>query len=431
MPLPLSVISPPANLPLSVSRFGSRGEGVAETEGGRVYVSFAVPGDQILAEVEGDRGRISAILQPGDARVEPFCPYFGSCGGCATQMLAQPSYAQWKRGLVVEALRRAGVAADVDPLVDGHGEGRRRAAFHARYQEGVAVVGFMKARAHDIVAVDACPVLAPEMAATLPAARAIANALSRVRKPLDLFVTATESGLDVDVRGTGPLGASARQRLIAAAQALGLARLSNHGETLIEREAPILTMGRARLSPPPGAFLQATLAGERALVDAVRKGAGSAHRVADLFAGVGTFALRLAETAHVQAVETDAPALAALSKASRNAEGLRQVVTETRDLFRRPLAGPELDSFEAVVFDPPRAGAETQAAALAQSSVPRVIAASCAPGSFARDAATLVAGGYRLETVTPIDQFRHSAHVEIVAVFTKQPRKRRTGRLLG
>jgi 23S rRNA (uracil1939-C5)-methyltransferase len=356
--------------------------------------------------------------------IMPSCVYLGTCGGCSTS--APSDYAAWKRGFVLEALARVGLSAPVEALVDAHGAGRRRASFHARFASGPPSVGFMKARAHEVVEIAACPLLAPSMADALPAARALARVLASLGKPLDILVTATETGLDVDLRGAGPLAPGLTRRLAAQAQALGLARLSNHGELILEREAPRLMIGRVPVAPPPGAFLQATEAGEQALAACVAEAVGPARRVVDLFAGLGAFALRLAERAEVRAVELDRQALAALSKAARQEPaGLRPVATEARDLFRRPLAGAELEPFEAAVFDPPRAGAQAQAEALARSPISRVAAISCFPQTFARDAAILAKGGYRLERVVPIDQFRDSPHVEMVGFFRKAPVRRR------
>jgi 23S rRNA (uracil1939-C5)-methyltransferase len=289
----------------------------------------------------------------------------------------------------------------------------------------------MRARAHDIIEIDACPVLAPGMNNALSAARALATVLAPLGKPLDIAVTATMAGLDVDMRGSGPLDFPQIQALIAVAGRLDLARLANHGDIVIERRLPTLAMGRARVVPPPGTFLQATQAGEETLARLVHAGIGKARRTADLFAGVGTFALRLAETTEVHGVESDAVALAALDRAAREASGLHPITVERRDLVRRPLAFGELAPFEAVVFDPPRVGAQAQAKALAASKVPRVVAVSCNAESFARDAAILTAGGYACEGVTPIDQFRHSPHVEMVGVFARPTQKGRKRGLLG
>ena len=414
---------------LVIERLGRRGEGVARHGASPVYVPYALPGETVLAERDGERAHVVELLAPRPDRVEPICPYYGVCGGCAVQTLPESDYAAWKRGLVVTALARAGLEVPVASLVDAHGLGRRRATFHARLEQVRAAprVGFMQARAHTIVDLAFCPILAPAMAGALPAARRIAAILSQAGKPLDVLVTATETGLDLDLRGLGRADEAQRRALVAAAAALDLARLSNHGEVLVEARAPVLRMGRALLAMPPGAFLQATAEGETALASRVVAGVGEARTIADLFCGVGTFALRLAESASVMAIDSEPHAVAALVRAAAGTAGLRQPRTEVRDLVKRPLSAAELSGVAAVVFDPPRAGAAAQAAEIARSGVPRVVAVSCDPGTFARDAATLVAGGYRMESIVPVDQFRYSAHVELVAVFTRRavPAKRR------
>ena len=413
---------------LIIDRLGQRGEGVAQGGRGRVFVPYALAGETVSAETGGERGRLLEVLAPSADRVAPICQHYGVCGGCAVQALRYDAYAAWKRGLLADALSHAGLTADVAPLVAAHGEGRRRVTFHARGHE----VGFMQARAHEIVEITHCPVLAPGLAHALRVSRAIAKTLASHGKPLDILVTATRSGMDIDLHGPGRIAAHELQRLIALAGEHDLARLSNHGVAIITRRDPVLQMGKAAVSPPPGVFLQATEAAEETLAALVSAAMPRARRVADLFSGAGTFALRLAAQAEVHAVELSPPALAALAAAANAVQGLRAVSIEARDLFRRPLAGDELAAFDAVAFDPPRAGAQAQAAALAQSAVPVVVAVSCNMASFARDAALLVAGGYALESVTPVDQFLYSAHVEIVGVLRKAPvaKARRKG-LLG
>ncbi|MGB6325778.1 MAG: RNA methyltransferase, partial [Methylocella sp.] len=295
------------------------------------------------------------------------------------------------------------------------------------YTQGRPAAGFMQARAHEIVEIDSCPVLAPSMDGALPAARAVAQVLAASGKPLDILVTATASGLDVDLKGHGPLGEAATQSLVRLALAHDLARLSNHGTIVISRRTPILAMGKAMVAPPPGVFLQATGAGEEALAARVCAHVAGARRIADLFSGIGTFALRIAEFAKVDAFDLDEAALQALVKAAR-VEGLRPVSAKTRDLFRRPLGPLEVERYDAVVFDPPRAGAEKQALLLSTSSVPLVVAVSCNAQTFARDAAILCAGGYELARVEPVDQFRHTPHVEIVAGFRRRTQGRRKNR---
>jgi 23S rRNA (uracil1939-C5)-methyltransferase len=412
---------------LTIDRLGARGEGVAQGPEGLIYVPYALAGETIAAEVDGSRGTLVEVLAPSPSRIAPFCRYFSRCGGCAVQTLAADSYARWKRDLVASALRRARLAITVADLADAHGAGRRRATFHARYVPGRPTTGFMKARAHDIVEIDSCPLLAASMDGALPAARAIARALAASGAPLDILVTATASGLDVDLKGHGPLNDAQRQGLVRVALEHDLARLSNHGSIMISRRTPMLVMGKAMVAPSPGVFLQATEAGEEALAARVCAHVAGARRIADLFSGVGTFALRMAEFATVDAFDLEEAALSALAKAAR-VKGLRPVSVAPRDLFRRPLSLLEVERYDAVVFDPPRAGAEKQALVLSASSVPLVVAVSCNAQTFARDAAILCAGGYEIARVEPVDQFRHTPHVEIVAGFrrrTQGPRKNR------
>jgi len=406
---------------LTIARIGHRGDGIAQMPDGPVFVPYTLPGE--IVEVEPFPGHPARrhLLRTESAsaeRVAPVCPHFTVCGGCQTQHWDFARYRDWKRGLVIEALRQAGLDTPVCELIDAHGEGRRRAVFHARTSaHDVLEVGFAAYRAHHIVSIDHCPVLAPALAGALPAAWALAEAL-RADKPLDIQATATDGGLDVDVRGSGALKARQASELAKLAEKHRLARITRHGELIAQRASPVVRVGKAAVVLPPGAFLQATAQGEAVLAQLVTQYAGDARLVADLFCGVGPFALRLAERARVVAADADAAAIAALREAAK-APGLKPVEAETRDLFRRPFAPDELKSFAALVFDPPRQGAQAQARALAASKVPVVIAVSCNAATFARDARLLVDGGYRLTDVTPVDQFRYSPHVEVVAKFER------------
>lgn len=408
---------------LEITRLGRRGDGIADAPDGPIYVPFTLPGEIVEGEAwpgHPDRRLPIKIERASPDRIAPICPHFGTCGGCALQHWATSRYRDWKRGSLVEALSQAGLDPPVDDLIDAHGAGRRRVVLHARRDHGdVLKVGFAAPRAHLIIAIDRCPILTSALDGALPAAWAIAETIESMRKPLDLQMTETEGGLDVDMRGSGPLTPPAMAALAQVAGQRRLARLTRHGETVVQHAAPIVTMGRARVVLPPGAFLQATAAGEAALAALVLDHCGSAQRIADLFAGVGPFALRLAERARVTAIDSDKGAIAALKRAADTTQGLKPIAAEARDLFRRPLAGPELKSFDIVLFDPPRQGAQAQAQALATSAIPTVVAVSCNPATFARDARILVDGGYRLTRVTPIDQFRYSQHVEIVAHFQR------------
>lgn len=414
---------------LTIVALNERGEGLAEDG---TAAPGALPGERALAAVEGRRARVIDIREASPERASPFCPHYGQCGGCAAQHMSAGLYRDWKRDSVVRALARARVEAEVGALVDAHGEGRRRATFHSRIAEdGRERVGFMRARAHDIVAIDACPLFSPALAGALEAARALAADLRGAGKPLDIQATATLGGLDFDLRGSGPLEASARRKLVETAERLDLARVANHGEVMIERRPPQIAFGEALVTPPPGGFLQATEAGERALAERAIEALKGARRLADLFCGAGAFALRLARSGEVYAADADGAAIAALKRGAAGATGLRALAAETRNLFQRPLAPQELDAFGGVLFDPPRAGAQAQASALAASRVPIVAAISCNAESFARDARILLEGGYAIGEVTPLDQFRFSPHVEIFATFRRPPAKRRPRGLLG
>jgi len=411
---------------LEIERLGQRGEGVAKLSGRAVFVPFALEGERVVAEVEGERGRLLEILSASPERIAPICKYFGVCGGCAVQTLAPSAYAAWKRGLVAAALSKAGISTEVARLVDAQGAGRRRVVFHAR--DGA--VGFMEARAHKLVEIDACPLLESGLAPALDAARALARALKSARKPLDIAVTLAPEGLDVDLRGSGAPKETEARALVELAEAMDLARLSNHGRIVALRRRPTIDVGEAKLSPPPGGFLQATALGEEEIGRLALQAIGKAKRVADLFCGSGAFALRLCEIARVDAFDDNAEAITALQEVARTLTGRKPIEAQRRNLFDNPLRAEELEVFDAVLFDPPRVGAAAQATELARSKVPIAVAVSCNAQSFARDARILIDSGFALEQVTPIDQFRYSAHVELVAVFRRAASKRRKGPLL-
>ncbi len=390
-----------------------------------------MPDETVEVEGEGERRELARILTPSPDRIAPFCPYFGACGGCAVQHLDLARYREWKRGLAAEALAREGIDQGLlGDLVDAHGEGRRRVTLHGRRQGREIVIGFMRARSHDLVAIDHCPILEPGLAPAPEIARALMAALPG-DKPLSFLVTLTLEGLDVDVKGQGVVPEPVRLKLAELARTLGLARLSLHGDVVAQPFSPAHAMSGARVAPPPGGFLQPTRAGEETLVRLVEEALPEARKALDLFAGSGPFALALARRMEVHAVEGEQKALVALMQAARLTQGLRRVTSEARDLFRRPLLLPEYQPYDAVVLDPPRAGAEAVCGQLARSGVPAVAYVSCDAQSFARDAATLIKGGYALTKVTPVDQFRYSHHVELVGVFMKAPPKKTKGRGFG
>jgi 23S rRNA (uracil1939-C5)-methyltransferase len=412
---------------LAIDHIGARGDGVAPSDAGPVYVPYTLPGETVAVDPwpgHPDRRNLLGVETASPARIAPICPHFGVCGGCALQHWDAAPYRSWKRETVVAQLRHAGIAATVGELIDAHGEGRRRAVLHARRStHDVLEVGFAALHAHRIVSIDRCPILVPGLAGIIGAAWAIAETLKPASKPLDIQATATEGGIDVDVRGSGPLTPQLTLALARVAETHRLARITRHGELVAQRAEPKVRIGRAAVALPPGAFLQATALGEETLARLVLAHVGAAKgrstAVADLFAGVGPFALRLAERARVVAADSDEGAIDALRRAAAATGGLKPITAGRRDLFRRPFVAQELAGLDAAVFDPPRQGAEAQARELANSRVPTIVAVSCNAATFARDAKILIDGGYRIGEVTPVDQFRYSAHVEIVARFAR------------
>jgi 23S rRNA (uracil1939-C5)-methyltransferase len=408
---------------LVIDHVGHRGDGVGLTNGESVFVPYTLGGEIVeIAPAAGhpDRGRLLRIDRASAERIPPFCRYFGGCGGCAIQHWQPEAYRAWKRGVVVDTLAHAGIECEVDVLVDAHGTGRRRITVHARRgSDGELRVGFAAANSHAIVAIDDCPILDPALHGAFDASRALAATLKPADKPLDIQVTLVSNGLDVDIRGSGLLPATMIAALSRVAEQHRLVRLTRHGELVLMRTPPMIAIGAAQLTLPPGSFLQATAAGEEALAARVTAHCQRARHVADLFCGVGPFALRLAAKARVSAFDNDAGAVAALQKAASATSGLKPVKAEARDLFRRPLMPQELRDYDIVVLDPPRQGALTQVQQLAVSRIPAVVAVSCNIATFARDARILIGGGYRIEGVTPIDQFRHTPHVELVARFKR------------
>ncbi len=348
------------------------------------------------------------LAEPQD-RADPFCPYFGICGGCTLQDLGPASYDALKRGLVEDALRYHKVEAMLEPTIPAHGDGRRRATLHAR---GTSV-GYMAARSHDLIDITACPILVPSLQERAPA---LTRPIAATIGDCDVAFTATDTGLDVAIRSERKIKP---EKLTILAQRAEVARMSINGEMVLQARPATVRMGRASVEIPIGSFLQATAMAEDVLGALVVEGVGKAKSVADLFCGMGPFTFRLAEKAKVFAADSDRAAIAALEKALRFTSGLKPVTAKMRDLMREAMVPVELKDFDAVVFDPPRAGAEAQARQLAKSKVPVVVAVSCEPKTFARDAAILIAGGYRLEKLTPVDQFAWSNHVELVGAFRR------------
>ena len=346
------------------------------------------------------------------------CRHFGICGGCAHQDLADADYRAFKRGLVVDALARHGIGTVVEDMVEVPPATRRRATLKALKGEGGVALGFHAAGTHDIADLHECLVLTPRLALLVPRLREMLEALLRAGEFAELRLADTDGGVDLSLRWQKTNDAATLGELARWAAKLKLARVARHGETLIELARPMVCLGKVEVFVPSEAFFQPTREGEAALQAFVLAALAGAKRVADLFAGCGTFALVLAERARVHAVEIDAAMLEALAAAARATPGLKPVTIEKRNLFRRPLSESELAAYDAVVLDPPRAGALAQAQVLARSKVKRIAYVSCDADTFARDARVLIDGGYRLARVLPVDQFLWSGHIESAAEFS-------------
>jgi 23S rRNA (uracil1939-C5)-methyltransferase len=405
---------------LDIARLGAQGDGIAETLSGPVYVPYALPGEQVLIEGRGDRARLVAVLSASADRVAPQCRHFTHCGGCALQHLERTAYLAWKRELVATAFAARGIEAPVAHVVSVGLGARRRATLSARRTGRGVVLGFHEAKGRDIVDLQECPVTASAIVRALPGLKRLVEPLTSRRLPVRLTVTLAANGLDVAIEDfPGEPGPEARERLAHAAAAAKLARVTLAGDTLYQSTVPAVRFGPANVVLPPRAFLQAAPAAEAEMVRLVTTAVDGAKRIADLFCGFGTFTFPLATQAALLAVDGDRQAIAALQNAAKRTPGLKPTEAKVRDLFREPLSVRELEPFDAVVFDPPRAGAAAQASILAASRVRTIVAVSCNPATLARDARILIDGGYGLERVTPIDQFLFSPHVEAVATLRR------------
>lgn len=434
-PAPRRTEEPPTRGPveISVERVGARGDGVAEWQGHRLFVPQALAGDRLMARfgakrADGWEAVPVSLLQEAPGRTEPACRHFGSCGGCALQHMDDAAYEAWSAQVLETALGRAGLLEGVEirPLVRTPPGGRRRAVLSAAKRGKRQWLGFNERASHQLVDVAECPVLAPALFDLIGPLRDLLAGWLTDGQTLDVALTLLDDGVDLVIEGGPEPDLGALEALAGFAQAHDLARLTRRpkpgapAEPIALRRQGTLRFGRATVSPAPGAFLQASREGEAALVAAVLEATTGAERVADLFAGSGTLTFPLADRAVVHAVEGDPTALRTLEGGARSlGPAGRRVTIERRDLFREPLSALELNRFQAVVFDPPRAGAQAQALEIARSDVPVVAAVSCNPATFARDARTLADAGYRLIRVHPVDQFLWSPHLELAALFQR------------
>ena len=416
------------DITVAIDRLGGGGDGIAETPAGKIFVPLSAPGDIVRVRPSGkDKARLLEVVTPGPARATPPCPHFGRCGGCALQHLDAQAIATWKREKIVTALSMAGLAdAPVAETISIPAGTRRRATLAARRLRGGAVLGYAERASHTLIDVKTCPVLRPELEALLTPLRELATAILQAGETADFALTLTDCGIDLTMIRERKLDLTDRQTLGEIAQSANLVRISwrpsptKPAETVIEQRAPFVRIAGLQVPFPSGAFLQPSAEGEATLIRLIAEGLGDAAApTVDLFCGLGIFALPATASGAVAAFDDHRDSIAALQAIARKPALRGRLTAEHRDLFREPLSATELAPFEAAIIDPPRAGAAAQTAMLARSRVPVIAMASCNPASFARDAAVLVAGEYRLEKVTPIDQFLWSPHVELVAIFRR------------
>jgi 23S rRNA (uracil1939-C5)-methyltransferase len=411
---------------LTISRLGSDGLGLADHDERILAFPYTLPGERIRIEPPRGKQPAKLVQRLSDApdRAPPPCRHFGRCGGCLLQHLSAEAYGDFKRRLVLDALQRHGVAAGyLAPTACSPPGTRRRATLHLCRAGKEVRAGFNDFHGQQVVDLAECPVMLPALVALIAPLRRVMAVILKPGAAADAVLNGTATGIDLGLILPEDPDLRALEILAEFAQVQDLARLwwRRGGGPILpiaERRKPQVRLGDIAVDFPAGGFQQATDAGETALVAAVGDAVTGATRLADLFAGIGTFTLSLSRGRTVHAVEGDQAALAALDRAGRR-EALTGLTSSRRDLEARPLGVAELVAYDAVIFDPPRAGARAQAGELARSSVPVVVAVSCNPASFARDATILIAGGYRLESITPIDQFLWSPHLELVAVFRR------------
>ncbi len=404
---------------LTIDRLGMEGDGIAHGPNAEVFVPFTLPGEVVSGElVDGNLER-SKLLALSPDRVTPICKHFGQCGGCSLQHTSDDFLANWKVGTVVRGLAAQGLAANLRKPVISPPKSRRRAVFAGRRTKKTVQVGFYGRASDLIIPIDECHVVAPELLLVLPALAALTRIGATRTTPVRISVSLCDTGVDVAVSQGKELDVAARANAISIAMKHDFPRLTWNDEVIAAARPALRRYGRASIAAPPGAFAQATADGEAALVAAVCEVTQHARKIADLFAGCGTFTLPLAENAEMHAVESDAAMLAAMDKGWRQAIGLKLVTHEVRDLFARPLIAAELNRFDAVVLDPPRAGALAQCEQIGLSNVLKVAYVSCNPATFARDAKLLAAKGFSIDWIQVVDQFRWSGHVELVASLSR------------
>ena len=408
---------------LKIDSLGAGGDGVAiGPEGMPVFVPMALPGEIVLVERDGERTQLKRIVEPSTERIKPVCAHFTQCGGCSLQHFRTKLYHEWKREQLRTTLGARGLSCEVSPLVTNEPGTRWRAVLSATRTKKSVRLGYFRRASHDIIDINQCPVLRPQIVEALGALKKLVRPLLSRKNVARLSILATKGGLDIVITDVEPVEEAAKRiELAELCAGLKLARLTVAGDLIIEKDRAYIAFDGLKAISPAGGFLQASelmqdkmISHVMALLGDLKKG-----KALDLYSGMGTFSLPLARRFNVLAVEYNSAALSALEQAVGFSQGLKAIETLERDLADMPLSALELKGYDIVLFDPPRAGARAQVTELAKSDVPRLIAVSCSPASFARDARILIDGGYELKSLTPFDQFLYSTHVELVGEFVK------------
>lgn len=415
---------------VKIEALGSRADGIARHRGRVVYVPYTVPGDEVRISCgpgpgSALRGHVQALIRPGPDRVESVCPHFGACGGCSLQMLSSAAYGRWLVQRIQTALNHQGIEdVTIEEPVLSPSQSRRRIVLQARRTGAGVLLGFHEAASKRLVDVVDCPVSADRLVGLLAPLRRLLGRLLAPKQSGRVTATLADNGIDVLLEMPSLPGPEEREALAEFARAGNLAALHvSDGydiDPIVIARTPVIDFDGVSVALPPGAFVQATAAGQEALTEFVTEEIGDVATVADLFAGVGTLAVPITRVAAVTAFEGAADLVKCLEETARHLSSRKALSVVRRDLFRRPLLAEETTRFDTVVLDPPRAGAKAQFAQLARGGPRKVIGISCNPNTFARDARILLDGGYRLVRIRPVGQFLWSHHVELAASFVRE-----------
>lgn len=417
-------------LELEITEIGAGGDGIAKDGDDLYFVAGTCPGDRVSVKIgEEKRHGITAelveVIKPSKDRIAPPCQHFGICGGCSLQFLSDDAYSDWVKFKVENALAHQTLShvTVLEPTISP-AHARRRVALKAMNAGGRILLGFNEKQSNTLVDLKECTISDPAVAEIIPKLKLVLKDVIPAGKPSNVHITRTYTGLDILVETKKTLTLDARQTLVEFANKYNIAAIhvddGGFNDPVIILREPLMKFGSVQVSLPPAAFVQATPDGEAALVKFVTEACRGAKRVADLYAGIGTFTFPLAANSQVLAIEGAKAAHAALKAGANRAQGLKHIITDARDLARRPLSEKELDAFDVVVLDPPRAGAKDQIERIAHSSVNKVVSISCSPDTFARDARILCEAGFTIKEVQPVGQFRWTTHVEVAGTFERE-----------